>query len=62
MPKNTEEVLKSFKNILIPELNMGQLSKLIRGEYMIDTIQLNKIQGQPFKTREILNKIEELLK
>lgn len=62
MPKNTEQVLRSFKRILIPELNMGQLSKVIRGEYMIDTIQYNKIQGQPFKTREILAKIEELLK
>ena len=61
MPKNTEKVLRSFNKILIPELNMGQLSKLIRGEYQIDTIQLNKIQGQPFKTREILSKIEEIL-
>lgn len=61
MPKNTEEVLKSYKKILIPELNMGQLSKVIRGEFSINTIPLNKIQGQPFKTREILSKIEEIL-
>lgn len=61
MPKNTGEVLKSFKKVLIPELNMGQLSKVIRGEFSLDTIPMNKIQGQPFKTREILGKIEEIL-
>lgn len=61
MPKNTEDVIRSFKKVLIPELNMGQLNKLIRSEFVIDTIPLTKIQGQPFKAREIESKIEEIL-
>ncbi len=62
MPKNTLEVLKSFKKILIPEVNMGQLAKLIRMNYVIEPIQFNKVKGTPFKAYEIEEKIEEILK
>ena len=61
MPKNTEEVLRKFKRILIPELNLGQLAKLIRSEYLIKVDSLTKIKGLPFKTSEIENKIIEIL-
>lgn len=60
-PKNTEEVLKKFKYILCPEINMGQLSKLIRQEFLIDVEAFNKIQGLPFKSFEIESKIESFL-
>ena len=62
MPKNTLEVLKSFDNILIPEVNMGQLAKLIRMNYLVDAIKFNKVKGTPFKAFEIEEKIEEILK
>lgn len=62
MPKNTEEVLKSFDKVLIPEMNLGQLSKIIRSEFLIDAIGLNKVKGSPFKATEIEAKIEEILK
>lgn len=61
MPANTEEVLKNFKNVLIPELNLGQLTKLIRMEFLIEPVSLTKIKGLPFKSKEILDKISELL-
>jgi 2-oxoglutarate ferredoxin oxidoreductase subunit alpha len=61
MPKNTEEVLKSFDKVLIPEMNMGQLSKIIKSEFLIDVIGLNKVKGSPFKAKEIEAKIEEIL-
>jgi 2-oxoglutarate ferredoxin oxidoreductase subunit alpha len=61
-PKNTGNVLKKFEKILIPEGNMGQLSKLIKSEYLIDVIQYNKVKGAPIKANEIENKIEEILK
>lgn len=61
LPKNTGEVLKRFKTILIPELNLGQLARYLRSEYLIDVIQLNKIQGLPFKASEIESKILSLL-
>ncbi len=61
MPKNTKEVLQRFKYILIPELNLGQLTKLIRLEYLIEPITLTKIKGLPFKSIEISEKISEIL-
>jgi len=61
MPKNTEKVLKSFKKILIPELNMGQLAHELRGKYMINSESLCKVKGRPFMVSEIVLKIEEML-
>lgn len=59
--KNLGDVLKRFKKILIPEMNLGQLAKLIRAEFLIDVFQMNKVQGLPFKSREIVAKVTELL-
>jgi len=61
LPKNTGEVLGRYKKILCPELNMGQLSKIIASEYAISVEAFNKIQGLPFKSSEIENKIESIL-
>jgi 2-oxoglutarate ferredoxin oxidoreductase subunit alpha len=60
LPKNTGELLKGFKKILIPEINLGQLSKVIRNEFLIDVEQFNLVRGLPFKTTDILGKITEL--
>lgn len=62
MPKNTGDVLRSFKRVLIPEMNLGQLDHRIRSTFLIDTIGLTKVQGKPFMVKEIEGKIEELLK
>ena len=58
-PKNTPEVLKKFKRFLIPELNSGQLSLLIRGKFLVDAVGLNKVQGRPFLVSEIEEAIEK---
>jgi 2-oxoglutarate ferredoxin oxidoreductase subunit alpha len=60
-PKNLEKILRSFKQVLIPELNLGQLSMLIRSKFLIDAISLNKIQGKPFSVSEIVTKINTLV-
>ena len=60
-PKNLGDILSKFKNILVPEINLGQLSKIIRSTFMINTIPFNIIRGLPFKTSDIENKITELL-
>jgi 2-oxoglutarate ferredoxin oxidoreductase subunit alpha len=60
-PPNLGEVLAGYEHVLIPELNRGQLSKLIRAEFLIDTIGLNKVQGLPFKAAEVEAKIGEIL-
>lgn len=61
MPVNTGDVVKNFKKVLIPEMNLGQLSRIIRAEFLVDAISMNKVQGLPFKAREIEQKIEEIL-
>jgi 2-oxoglutarate ferredoxin oxidoreductase subunit alpha len=61
LPKNTESVLRNFKKILIPEINLGQLSHLIRSEYLIPVEQLNLVRGLPLKVNDILEKITVLL-
>ncbi|MFO7526004.1 MAG: 2-oxoacid:acceptor oxidoreductase subunit alpha [Ignavibacteriaceae bacterium] len=60
-PKNTAEILGRFKKILIPEINLGQLSKMIRSEFLIDVEQFNIVRGLPFRTSDILTKITEML-
>ena len=53
MPKNIADVLKRFKQVAIPELNMGQLSKIIRSEFLTETISWNKVQGLPYTGHEL---------
>jgi 2-oxoglutarate ferredoxin oxidoreductase subunit alpha len=60
-PKNLGDILQRFNQVLIPELNLGQLSLLIRGKYLVDALSLSKVQGIPFKVSEIQAKCEELL-
>lgn len=59
-PKNTGEVLKKFKKVLLPEINLGQLAKLLRSEYLVDIIQFNLVRGLPFKVSDITEKIKEV--
>jgi 2-oxoglutarate/2-oxoacid ferredoxin oxidoreductase subunit alpha len=60
--KNVGEILSRFKRILIPELNLGQLSKLIRARYLLPVETLNKVQGLPFRSIEIENRIDEIMR
>ena len=55
------KVIRNFKHVLVAELNMGQLRTILRAEFLIDCIGLNKIQGQPFMVREIIEAIDNLL-
>ncbi len=60
-PKNLREILESYQQVLIPELNLGQLQSVIRSTYLIDSIGLHKVQGKPFSVGEVVDKIEEIL-
>ena len=62
LPKELGDLMQRFKTVLIPELNMGQLRTMIRAEYLVDAVGLNKVQGKPFSVAEVVVKIEELLK
>ncbi|PHS02849.1 MAG: 2-oxoglutarate ferredoxin oxidoreductase subunit alpha [Blastopirellula sp.] len=60
-PENLSEILSSYEHVLIPELNMGQLSLLIRNQFLINTINLNKVKGKPFAVEEIVVKARDIL-
>lgn len=61
-PKNLGELLSGYGQVLIPELNCGQLIQLIRAKYLVPALGYSKVQGQPFTTSELKNKILEILK
>jgi 2-oxoglutarate/2-oxoacid ferredoxin oxidoreductase subunit alpha len=61
LPRNLGDILKRYKKILVPEMNMGQLVMLLRAKFLVDAESYGKIQGKPFKQSEIEAKIEELL-
>ena len=57
-PENLGEVLARYRLVLVPEMNLGQLSRLVRAEYLVDARSLSKVQGVPFRAREIEAAIE----
>jgi 2-oxoglutarate/2-oxoacid ferredoxin oxidoreductase subunit alpha len=61
LPLNLGDVLKRYKQVLVPELNMGQLLWLLRAKFLVNAVGLNKIQGRPFKQSELEQKIAELV-
>jgi 2-oxoglutarate ferredoxin oxidoreductase subunit alpha len=59
-PRNLAQILRNYEKVLMPELNLGQLRTMIRSEFFIDAVGLNKVQGKPFTVAEIADKITEL--
>ncbi|WP_442482773.1 2-oxoacid:acceptor oxidoreductase subunit alpha [Aeoliella sp. SH292] len=60
-PKNLEQILRSYKRVLVAELNTGQLRSILRDKFLVDCQGLNKVQGKPFRVGEILERIHEEL-
>ncbi len=60
-PKNLGEVVQAYPHVLVPELNNGQLVKLIRADFLVDARGLNKVQGEPFKVVEIEEAVLEMM-
>lgn len=61
-PKNLGDILKDFKTVIIPEMNRGQLLKIVRDKYLVDAKGVNKVKGIPFTTDEIIDAIKLHLK
>lgn len=61
-PQNLGDILKRFERVAVPELNMGQLQFLLQAKYLKPVIGIHKVQGKPFKSVEIEQEIENLLK
>src|SRR5438034_3584334 len=60
LPGNLGEVMKRYRKVVVPEMNMGQLLWVLRAKYLVDAEGFNKVQGKPFKQSEIEAKIEEM--
>jgi 2-oxoglutarate ferredoxin oxidoreductase subunit alpha len=60
-PANTEKVLRSYRKVLLPEVNLGQLSLLLRGQFLIDIEGYNRVRGKPFTIAEITAQAEKML-
>jgi 2-oxoglutarate ferredoxin oxidoreductase subunit alpha len=62
LPRNLGEVMRRYRKVVVPEMNMGQLVWMLRAKYLVPAEGFNKIQGKPFKQSEIEAKIEEVLR
>lgn len=61
LPPDLGDLIKGFDQVLIPELNAGQLALIIRANYLVDAISMTKIKGRPFKVSEIRERILQLI-
>ena len=61
LPSDLGDIMKRFKRVLLPELNLGQLSTFLRAKYLVDVQSLNKMQGKPFTSGEIEDAARDLL-
>jgi 2-oxoglutarate ferredoxin oxidoreductase subunit alpha len=60
-PANTGEVLRSYERVIVPEMNLGQLSMLLRAKYLVDIVGFNKVRGLPFTVGELSDAVTELI-
>jgi 2-oxoglutarate/2-oxoacid ferredoxin oxidoreductase subunit alpha len=61
LPADLGAILGRFRRVLVPEINLGQLVKILRAEYLVDAIGYNKVQGRPFKVSELVGRCLKLL-
>jgi 2-oxoglutarate/2-oxoacid ferredoxin oxidoreductase subunit alpha len=60
-PRNTGEVVRRYERVLIPEMNLGQLLKLVRAEFLVDAVGYNRVTGLPLRAAEVAEAIEALI-
>jgi 2-oxoglutarate ferredoxin oxidoreductase subunit alpha len=61
LPRNTGDVVRRYEKVLIPEMNLGQLARIIRSEFLVDAISAPKVQGQPLLAHEVEDEIQRRL-
>jgi 2-oxoglutarate ferredoxin oxidoreductase subunit alpha len=60
LPSNMEELLSGFDHVMVPEMNNGQFATILRDQFLIDTFNVNQVNGQPFKVSDLVARIKEL--
>ena len=61
LPSDLGAVMKNYKKIIVPEMNMGQLRWLLRAKFLVDVIGINKVKGKPFTISELVQKIADVM-
>ncbi len=61
MPANTEEVLRAYRTVVLPEMNLGQLALLLRGMFLVDVVGVNQVRGLPFRVDELVAAISSVI-
>jgi 2-oxoglutarate/2-oxoacid ferredoxin oxidoreductase subunit alpha len=60
LPANTGDVLRRYRRVLLPEMNLGQLALLLRARYLVDVVGYNQVRGLPFTSTELADVIGKL--
>jgi 2-oxoglutarate/2-oxoacid ferredoxin oxidoreductase subunit alpha len=60
-PRNLGEALGSYERVLVPEMNLGQLLKLVRAEFLVDAVGYNRVRGLPFRSDELAEAMEAMI-
>ncbi len=61
LPKNIGELMKQFEHVVVPELNLGQLSRILRAEYLVDVKSINKVPGRMFRIADLVEGVRQYL-
>jgi 2-oxoglutarate ferredoxin oxidoreductase subunit alpha len=61
LPPDLGQILRQYRRVLVPEINGGQLVRVLRAEYLVDAVGFNRVRGLPLATEEIREAIEQML-
>ena len=61
LPPDLGQILRQYERVLVPEINLGQLVRLLRAEYLVDAVGFNQVRGEPLATQGIRDAIIQLL-
>ena len=61
LPPDLGQILRQYKRVLVPEVNLGQLVRVLRAEYLVDAVGFNQVRGEPLSTEGIRDAIVQLL-
>jgi 2-oxoglutarate ferredoxin oxidoreductase subunit alpha len=61
LPPDLGQILRQYQRVLVPEINSGQLVRVLRSEYLVDAVGFNRVRGLPLATQEIRESIDQLL-
>ena len=61
LPPDLGQILRQYRRVLVPEINSGQLVRVLRAEYLVDAVGFNRVRGMPLQTQEIYEAVNQLL-